>query len=87
MSGIGNLLTHASSSISDGFTAGSGVRPDTLRVTILAISVGVILAIAAWLIAQIFDAYKDDRATVADAVWGTVKTAVLVSLLLWAVFR
>lgn len=70
----------------EGFTSGAGVDPDTLRVMVLTISTGLVFVIAAWIGLQILDAYKDERITVADAVWGTVKTAVVVSLLLFAMF-
>lgn len=76
-----------SDALRDGFTAGSGVAPDTLRVTIVTLAVGAVLLVAGWLLNQLLQAYQDERVTVADAVWGAVKTAVLVSLLLWAVFR
>lgn len=72
--------------VQSGFATGSGVEPDALRAVILTAGGGVILTVAAWLMFQIFDAYKDQRVTVADAVWGTLKTAVIASLLLWAMF-
>jgi integrating conjugative element protein (TIGR03758 family) len=75
-----------SSAMRDAFRTGSGVDPYTLRVVVLTVAVGVVFLIAGWFISQIFDAYKNDRVTVADAIWGTVKTGVLVALLLWTMF-
>lgn len=68
------------------FEAGSGVNPSVLKVTIQLIATGVILLVFAWVLFQIFTAYQNNRATVAEAVTSSLKATVILCLLVTVVF-
>lgn len=74
------------SSMATAFEVGSGVDPSALRVTIQLIALGVILIVFAWVISQIFSAYQSNRATVAEAVTSSLKSTVILCLLVTVIF-
>ncbi|PKO78267.1 MAG: hypothetical protein CVU21_04140 [Betaproteobacteria bacterium HGW-Betaproteobacteria-15] len=73
-------------SMATAFEVGSGVAPTALRSTIQLIALGVSLTVFAWVIAQIFSAYQNNRATVAQAVTGSLKSTVILCLLVTVIF-
>ena len=69
------------SQMATGFTAGSGIDPHVMKVMLMTLASGVILAVFAWVMLQLVVAYKDERLKAAEAFWGGVKaTAVLIAL-------
>jgi integrating conjugative element protein (TIGR03758 family) len=73
--------------MSAAFEVGSGVSPTVLRTTVLLIASGVIVMVFAWTMLGIFNAYKEERATLADATWAALKVVLFMSFLFYAVFR
>lgn len=73
--------------MSAAFEAGSGVSPTALRTTVQLIASGVILMVFAWAMLAIFNAYKDERASLMSATWSALKVTVILSILFFAVFR
>ena len=69
------------------FTLGSGVDPGTLRLMLQLIATGVIVLVFAWINLQIFQSYKSDRVSTADAIWGSLKATVILSMLFVVIFR
>lgn len=80
-------MSNMNPSMRQGFLTGSGVDPDTLRVTIQMLATGVLLIIAAWLIHQIFVAYSNARIDTGQAVINTIKVAIVISFLFAAIFH
>jgi integrating conjugative element protein (TIGR03758 family) len=70
-----------------GFLSGSGVDPETLRLTIQMIACGVILLVFAYCIQQIFVAYSNERIDTSQAIWNTIKLAVVMGFLFFELFR
>lgn len=73
--------------MSAAFEVGSGVSPTALRSTVQLIASGVILMVFAWAMLAIFNAYKEERATLAGATWAALKVVVILGVLFFAVFR
>ncbi|MFN3493253.1 MAG: DUF3262 family protein [Hydrogenophaga sp.] len=69
------------------FTLGSGVDPDALRRTLQLLATGVIVLIFAWINLQIFQSFKSDRASTAEATWGSLKATAILCLLLGVIWR
>lgn len=69
------------------FEAGSGVSPTALRTTVQLIASGVILLVFAWAMLAIFNAYKEERASLMSATWSALKVMVILAFLFFAVFR
>ena len=76
-----------SNTIQQGFTVGSGVAPESLRVSILLIASGVTLTVCAWLILQLFKAYKDEQIGITEAIWGALKVTIVLGFLFSTIFR
>jgi integrating conjugative element protein (TIGR03758 family) len=74
------------SEMKDGFQAGSGVDPTTMKATLTMIGSGVIFLVFAYLMLGIFNAYRDERLSPGEAIWGGTKLLILLSLMLWVVF-
>ena len=73
-------------SMAAAFEAGSGVDPSALRISIQLIVMGVIFLVFAWVMSQIFSAYRSDRATVSEAVTSSLKATVILCLLVTVIF-
>lgn len=73
-------------SMAAAFEAGSGVDPSALRISIQLIVMGVIFLVFAWVMSQIFSAYRSDRATVSEAVTSSLKATVILCLLVTVLF-
>ena len=69
------------------FEAVSGVSPTALRTTVQLIASGVILLVFAWAMLGIFNAYKEERASLMSATWSALKVMVILAVLFFAVFR
>ena len=73
------------STMATAFEVGSGVNPSALKVSIQLIAIGVSVMVFVWVLMQIFNAYQSNRATVADAVGGSIKAVVILCLLVTVV--
>ena len=76
-----------SNTIQNGFTVGSGATTEALRLNLLLIASGITLLICAWLILQLFKAYKDGQISTSDAIWGALKVTLVLCFLLTTFFR
>lgn len=76
-------MAHArmNSEMATGFTAGSGVDPQLIKVMVMTIASGVILLVFAWFVLQLMVAYKDERLKAAEAFWGALKATVILIVL------
>ena len=79
--------TTMNSSMRQGFLNGSGVDPDTLRITIQMIASGVLLILFAWFVQQIFVAYSNNQIDAGQAIGNTIKVAIVIGFLFYALFR
>lgn len=73
--------------MSAAFEAGSGVSPTALKLTVQLIASGVILMVFAWAMLGIFNAFKDERASLATVTWTALKLMAILAVLFFALFR
>lgn len=69
------------------FEQGSGVDPRAFRLMVQLLATGVIVMVFAWVNLQIFQSYRNDRCTAADAIWSSLKATAILSTLFVVVFR
>lgn len=69
------------SAIATGFQAGAGFSPSNLRVLLLAVLGGLVIAFAAWLVGQVMEAYRSNHLEANESIGSLAVVGLLVVLI------
>lgn len=75
------------STMASAFLAGSGVAPGQLRTVLLGIAIGAIFVVAAWIVAQIGQAFINNEIEKAEAIKGCISLTILLAIVIYLVTK
>nr|WP_314710002.1 TIGR03758 family integrating conjugative element protein [uncultured Comamonas sp.] len=75
------------STMASAFLAGSGVAPGQLRAVLLGAAIGAIFLVAAWIVAQIGQAFINNEIEKSEAIKGCISLIILLAIVIYLVTK